>query len=136
MVNLWLYLSMAFVAIFGILIAISLVYFNFRYGHRRIIQHCKFFFYEWDLATISENCESWFFFHEFNFSLAFLLKAALNRKKMCYWILWAKCFPWFVTIQRYHKNFHWSTAHPSCNNLMLMVSLNILVELQKIVVDT
>jgi len=39
MVNLWLYLSMAFVAIFGILIAISLVYFNFRYGHRRIIQH-------------------------------------------------------------------------------------------------
>ena len=61
MVNLWLYLSMAFAAIFGILIAISLVYFNFRYGHRRIIQHCKFFSYSWDLATISETANPDFF---------------------------------------------------------------------------
>lgn len=37
--NLWLYLSMVMVAVVGILLALSLIYFNFRYGHRRIIQH-------------------------------------------------------------------------------------------------
>ena len=36
--NIWLYLAMSTVAIIGILIAFSLIYFNFRYGHRRIIQ--------------------------------------------------------------------------------------------------
>ena len=40
-VNLWLYLSMVLVAVVGVIFAISMVYFNFRYGHRRIIQHCK-----------------------------------------------------------------------------------------------
>ena len=46
-VNLWLYLSMVLVAVVGVFFAISMVYFNFRYGHRRIIQHCK----ELDLLT-------------------------------------------------------------------------------------
>ena len=36
-VNLGLYLSMVGVAIVGIFIAFSLIYFNFRYGHRRTI---------------------------------------------------------------------------------------------------
>ena len=36
--NIWLYIAMSSVAVMGILIAVSLIYFNFRYGHRRIIQ--------------------------------------------------------------------------------------------------
>ena len=36
--NIWLYTAMSSVAVMGILIAFSLIYFNFRYGHRRIIQ--------------------------------------------------------------------------------------------------
>ena len=36
--NIWLYFAMSSVAVLGILIAFSLIYFNFRYGHRRIIQ--------------------------------------------------------------------------------------------------
>ncbi len=38
-VNLWLYLAMVFVAVVGVFIALGLIYFNCRYGHRRIIQH-------------------------------------------------------------------------------------------------
>lgn len=38
-VNLWLYLAMVVVALTGIVLASCLIYFNFRYGHRRIIQH-------------------------------------------------------------------------------------------------
>ena len=48
MVNLWLYLSMVLVAVIGVFLAMSMVYFNFRYGHRRIIQNCKL-----DIATYS-----------------------------------------------------------------------------------
>lgn len=38
-INLWLYIAMVIVAMVGVLLAFSLIYFNFRYGHRRIIQH-------------------------------------------------------------------------------------------------
>jgi gamma-aminobutyric acid type B receptor len=37
--NIWLYASMVTIALVGVVIACLLVYFNFRYGHRRIIQH-------------------------------------------------------------------------------------------------
>ena len=83
MVNLWLYLAMTFVAIFGILIAISLVYFNFRYGHRRIIQHCKLILYSRDPGT--------------NNVISRFPNNLLDPL--------SEIFPWFVTIQSYHEIF-------------------------------
>lgn len=37
--NIWLYIAMVTVALVGVILAAGLIYFNFRYGHRRIIQH-------------------------------------------------------------------------------------------------